>query len=148
MASAAMRCTRVKDKTSPPERNFFWHRPLRTHLGTPGETYKENGLLWANIHKIKICFNIHLDTWERKYLKYLYMTNKHMCTYTWGFPGSSAGKESAYEAGDPVSIPGLGRSAGEGIVHILVHACICMYTHVLLCTWHVSSYFIFICLKY
>ena len=34
---------------------------------------------------------------------------------TWGFPGSSEGKESACNAGDPSSIPGLGRSAGEGI---------------------------------
>ena len=32
-----------------------------------------------------------------------------------GFPGSSAGKESACNAGDPASIPGLGRSPGEGI---------------------------------
>ena len=31
-----------------------------------------------------------------------------------GFPGSSAGKESACNARDPVSIPGLGRSPGEG----------------------------------
>ena len=32
-----------------------------------------------------------------------------------GFPGSSAGKESAWNAGDPSSIPGLGRSAREEI---------------------------------
>ena len=32
-----------------------------------------------------------------------------------GFPGSAAGKESAYNAGDLSSIPGLGRSPGEGI---------------------------------
>ena len=32
-----------------------------------------------------------------------------------GFPGSLAGKESACSAGDPSSIPGLGKSAGEGI---------------------------------
>ena len=31
------------------------------------------------------------------------------------FPGSSAGKESAYNAGDPGSIPGSGRFTGEGI---------------------------------
>ena len=31
-----------------------------------------------------------------------------------GFPDSSVGKESACSAGDPVSIPGLGRSTGEG----------------------------------
>ena len=30
-----------------------------------------------------------------------------------GFPGGSAGKESACEAGDLSSIPGLGRSPGE-----------------------------------
>ena len=30
------------------------------------------------------------------------------------FPGGSDGKESACNAGDPGSIPGLGRSAGEG----------------------------------
>ena len=32
-----------------------------------------------------------------------------------GFPGGSAGKESACNAGDPGSIPGLGRSPGEEI---------------------------------
>ena len=31
-----------------------------------------------------------------------------------GFPGSSAGRESAYNAGDPSLIPGLGRSPGWG----------------------------------
>ena len=31
-----------------------------------------------------------------------------------GFPGSSAGKESACNAGDLCSIPRLGRSPGEG----------------------------------
>ena len=31
------------------------------------------------------------------------------------FPGISAGKESACNAGDPGSIPALGRSTGEGI---------------------------------
>ena len=32
-----------------------------------------------------------------------------------GFPGSSAGKESSCNAGDPGSISGLGSSAGERI---------------------------------
>ena len=30
------------------------------------------------------------------------------------FPGGSDGKASVYNAGDPGSIPGLGRSPGEG----------------------------------
>ena len=34
---------------------------------------------------------------------------------TRGFPGGSAGKESVYNAEDPGSIPGSGRSPGEGI---------------------------------
>ena len=37
-----------------------------------------------------------------------------MHIYTWGFPGSSAGKESACNAGGLGSTSGLGRSAGEG----------------------------------
>ena len=32
-----------------------------------------------------------------------------------GFPHSSVAKESACNVGDPGSIPGLGRSTGEGI---------------------------------
>ena len=32
-----------------------------------------------------------------------------------GFPDSSVGKESTCSAGDPGSIPGSGRSAGEGV---------------------------------
>ena len=35
--------------------------------------------------------------------------------YSKGFPGSSAGKESACNAGDPGLIPGSGRSPGEGL---------------------------------
>ena len=38
------------------------------------------------------------------------------------FPGSSAGKESACKAGNPGSIPGLGRSAGEGIDYPLQYS--------------------------
>ena len=34
---------------------------------------------------------------------------------TWGFPGGSDGKESACNVGDFGSVPGLGRSPGEGM---------------------------------
>ena len=46
------------------------------------------------------------------------MTN----TFTLGFPGSSAGKESACNAGGPGSIPGLGRAPGEGIIYPLQYS--------------------------
>ena len=36
-----------------------------------------------------------------------------------GFPGNSVGKESACNAGNPSSIPGSGRSPGEGLVYLL-----------------------------
>ena len=39
-----------------------------------------------------------------------------------GFPDSSVGKESACNARDPGSIPGLGRSPGEGIGYPLQHS--------------------------
>ena len=35
------------------------------------------------------------------------------------FPDSSVGKESACNAGDPSLIPGVGRSAGEGVGYSL-----------------------------
>ena len=38
------------------------------------------------------------------------------------FPDSSVGKESASNAGDPGSIPGLGRSSGEGIGYPLQYS--------------------------
>ena len=37
-----------------------------------------------------------------------------LSTINRGFPHSSVGKESACSAGDPGSIPGWGRSSGEG----------------------------------
>ena len=41
-----------------------------------------------------------------------------------GFPGGSDGKESACHAGDPGSIPGLGRSPGEGNGNPLQYSCL------------------------
>ena len=39
-----------------------------------------------------------------------------------GFPGSSAGKDSTCNAGDPGSLPELGRSPGEGISYPLQYS--------------------------
>ena len=39
-----------------------------------------------------------------------------------GFPGGSAGKESAFNAGDLGLVPGLGRSPGEGIGYPLQYS--------------------------
>ena len=49
-----------------------------------------------------------------------------MYSFGWGFPGSSAGKESACKVGSPSSIPGLGRSPGEGIGYPLQYSWACL----------------------
>ena len=47
----------------------------------------------------------------------------HFRILAWrGFPDSSVGKESTHNAGDPSLIPGLGRSAGEGIGYPLQYS--------------------------
>ena len=48
------------------------------------------------------------------YLKFIYLSI-YLPIYLSGFPDSSVGKESACNAGDSSSIPGWGRSPGEGI---------------------------------
>ena len=45
-------------------------------------------------------------------------------TNRWGFPGGSDSKASAYNAGDPGSIPGLGRCPGEGNGSPLQYPCL------------------------
>ena len=47
---------------------------------------------------------------------------ENICGIIIDFPHSSAGKESACNAGDPSSIPGSGRSPGEGIGYPLQYS--------------------------
>ena len=42
----------------------------------------------------------------------------------WGFPGSSDGKATAYNAGDLGSIPGLGKSPGGGNGNAFQYSCL------------------------
>ena len=42
----------------------------------------------------------------------------------WGFPRGSDGKESACNAEDSGSVPGLGRSSGEGNGYPLQYSCL------------------------
>ena len=60
----------------------------------------------------KLCI---LQTWKRRQLEIIqiYFWVLHVCFM--GFPDSSIGKESVCNAGNPSSIPGSGRSSGEGI---------------------------------
>ena len=49
---------------------------------------------------------------------------KLLVTGSKGFPGGSAGKESACNAGDMGLIPGSGRSPGEGNGYPLQYSCL------------------------
>ena len=49
--------------------------------------------------------------------------NEHSIS-VWGFPGGSDGKEFACSVGDLGSIPGLGRSLGEGNDYLLQYSCL------------------------
>ena len=44
--------------------------------------------------------------------------------YMYGFPGGSVSKESACNASDPGSIPGSGRSPGEGNGNPVQYSCL------------------------
>ena len=51
------------------------------------------------------------------------MKNWNQLKYLLGFPGGSDSKDSACNVGDPGSIPGLGRSSGEGNGNPLQYSC-------------------------
>ena len=56
---------------------------------------------------------------------WVYQLFKFGCgTWRLGFPGGSDGKASACNVGDPGSIPGSGRSPGEGNGNLLQYSCL------------------------
>ena len=61
-----------------------------------------------------ICFLT--EFFKAKEILYLFTVQMNLSfgKVKWGFPSNSAGKESACNVGDLGSIPGLGRSPGEG----------------------------------
>ena len=96
---------------------------------------------------IAIYFSIFISILEHTDIHTLILTHSHTCivSNTWHgpqcyrichsrmtkvvrtfvcFPGSSDGKASAYNAGDPGSIPGLERSPGEGNGNPLQYSCL------------------------
>ena len=57
-------------------------------------------------------------------LHYCFLAAPCLFLHPLGFPGGSDRKESAYNAGDPGSIPGSGRSPGEGNGYPFQHSCL------------------------
>ena len=63
-----------------------------------------------------------LGDWDRHIHTTVCNINNNNLLYSKGFPDSSFGKESAWNAGDSGLIPELGRSAGEGIGYPLQYS--------------------------
>ena len=61
---------------------------------------------------------------NRRILKWRQDWSLHQTRQKKGLPGGSDGKESACNAGDLGSIPGLGRSPGEGNGYPLQYSCL------------------------
>ena len=62
---------------------------------------------------------------------YLPMQGVQFGSLVEGCPGSSVGKESACNAGDPGSIPGSGRSTGEGLAYPLQYSWVSLVAQLL-----------------
>ena len=68
----------------------------------------------SSYHSIKQLMELFLSTTEYQEYPTGYGYCLNIFIRTMGFPDDSDGKESACNAGDPGSIPGSGRSPGEG----------------------------------
>ena len=69
--------------------------------------------MFTLVHPIIMQYSSFIATTNNK-LSYNSVIVLYGASFSWGFPGGSGGKTSARDAGDPVSIPGSGRSPGEG----------------------------------
>ena len=67
------------------------------------------------------CRRPQFDSWVRKVC---WRRDRLPTPVFLGFPFGSAGKEFSYNAGDLGSIPGLGRSPGEGNGYLLQYSCL------------------------
>ena len=107
----------------------------RDWIASPACLGRAKVLPGNEVHSVKLvreaaetwnCRNIKRRLWGLRKQTYGYQrgragknqksgVHKHTLLYLeWGFPSSSAGKESACNAGDLGSIPGVGRFPGEG----------------------------------
>jgi len=72
------------------------------------------------LHIVHSFTHTHTDTHTQTHTQ----THTHTHTHTPLFPGGSDGKESAFNAGDPGSVPGWGRSPEEGNGYPSQYSCL------------------------
>ena len=98
----------------------LWFRRSRIHLQCrrPGFDPSVGKMPWRGkgypLQYSGLESSMYYSPWGHR-IRHSWMT----FTFTLGFHDSLVGKESACKAGDPSSIPGLGRSAGEGMTYPL-----------------------------
>ena len=81
--------------------------------------------LWSillPVNSIQCCFHFRFCIFHLEYL--LFLCWLYSCFLYMGFPCGLAGKESACNMGDLGSIPGLGKSPGEGNGYPLQDSCL------------------------
>ena len=72
-------------------------------------------ILQRELYKFTELKSIYCTVYSHNCLYFLHFQNLlTLKRVLWGFPDGSAGKESACNVGDLGSVPGLGRSPGEG----------------------------------
>ena len=91
---------------------------LDPHLLTP----REHALFMSTQEVGVGAGSLKRDSWGKITGLPTFLSPKGSLPSTPGFPDSSVGKESAWNAEDPGSIPGLGRSPGEGISYLLQYS--------------------------
>ena len=74
-------------------------------------------LCWGMGTDVRVCAEEQVDTWVTS-------SNTILSNPCKDFSGGSDGKASAYNVGNPGSIPGLGRSPGEGNGNPLQYSCL------------------------
>ena len=106
-------------------RQILYHWvPREVHYtiqGSINQFSQHKYMAWKCQHELRIGQS--MQTWMNKKLTmliFLFLLQTLFQSFVgvaggMGFPGSSAGKKSTCNAGDPGSIPGLGRSTGEDI---------------------------------
>ena len=97
----------------------FRHFNLSTFASVLGKNtnFPTNKWMWSTWRKIILRFkkNKHSQFWEPwTWCAFAPKRGFKGTSFLKGFPCGSAGKECAYNVGDLGSVPGLGRSPGEG----------------------------------
>ena len=82
--------------------------------------------IYMRVFWVCIYIYTHICMYTHTHIYFYIYTHTHIYTHmiTYDFPGGSDGKESACNAGNPGSIPGSGRSPGEGNGNPLQYSCL------------------------